>query len=290
MNVGEKYNMPVLYCAPAQYGQEVSVETVVNGVRMAYRTAGSAEQPALVLIHGFPLDSAMWDAQLAGLATRCFVVAPDLRGHGESEVPSGPYSMDQHADDVAALVDALGIRRAVVGGLSMGGYVAEALWRRHSARVSGLALIDTRANADTAEAKAGRDASIGRVRERGVGILAEEMMPRLLAPQHQGDTEIARALDAMIRRQPAEGMIGALQALRDRPDATALLPTVNVPSIVIVGEADAITPVSVSQEMEAALPDVRLVVIAGAGHMTPMEVPEEVNLALLELVRRANQT
>ena len=121
-------------------------------------------------------------------------------------------------------------------------------------------------------------------------MLAEDMMPRLLTPQHQGDTEIARALDAMIRRQPAEGMIGALQALRDRLDATALLATVNVPSIVVVGEADAITPVSVSQEMEAALPEVRLVVVAGAGHMTPMEAPEEVNLALLELVRRASLT
>jgi len=263
------------------------MEMVVNGVRLAYRTAGSAEQPALVLIHGFPLDSAMWDAQLAGLAQHCYVVAPDLRGHGESDVPPGPYSMDQHADDVAALMDALGIRRAVVAGLSMGGYVAEALWRRHSARISGLALIDTRANADTAEGKAGREAAIGRVRERGVSVLADEMLPRLLAPHRQGDTEIARTLEAMIKRQPAEGMIGALQAMRDRPDATILLTTVNAPSLVVVGEADAITPVNVSQEMEAALPDVRLVVVAGAGHMSPMEAPEEVNLALLDLVRRA---
>lgn len=264
------------------------METVVNGIRMAYRMAGEPGQPALILIHGFPLDSAMWQAQLEGLAQHCFIVAPDLRGHGQSEVPPGPYSIDEHADDVAALMDALGAREAVIGGLSMGGYVALAFWRRHSDKVSGLTLIDTRANADTPEGKAARDATIERIRESGVAILADEMLPRLLAPENQGDTEVARTLRAMIEQQPVEGMAGALAAMRDRMDATALLTTVSVPAAVIVGEEDAITPVAVAQEMARGLPDVKLTVVAGAGHMAPMEAPEEVNLALLDLVRRAS--
>jgi 3-oxoadipate enol-lactonase len=263
------------------------MEIVVNGVSMAYRTAGRPEQPALVLIHGFPLDSAMWDAQLDALAQHCFIVAPDLRGHGQSDAPPGPYSIDQHADDVAALMNALGVRAAVIGGLSMGGYVALAFWRRHRGKVGGLALIDTRANADTPEGRAARDATIARVGERGVGILAEEMAPRLLASENQGETEVARTLRAMIERQPVEGMTAALLAMRDRPDASLSLTTVNVPAVVIVGEEDAITPVVVAQELARRLPDARLSIVPRAGHMAPMEAPEAVNAALLDLVRRA---
>ncbi|MCU0509302.1 MAG: alpha/beta fold hydrolase [Anaerolineae bacterium] len=262
------------------------MERTVNGVRLAVREAGAAEKPALLLIHGFPLDSAMWDAQLSGLAQHCRVVAPDLRGHGASDAPPGPYSIDQHADDLAALLDALGIQRAVVGGLSMGGYVALSVWRRHPARVSALALIDTRANADTPEAKAAREATIGRIRERGVAVLAEEMLPRLLAPENQGKTEIERAVREMILRQPVEGMAGALEAMRDRADATDLLTGVTVPAAVIVGEADVITPVSVAEDLARRLPDARLVVVPRAGHMAPVEAPQEVNAALLELARR----
>ena len=262
------------------------MEITVNGVSMAYRTAGRPGQPVLVLIHGFPLDSAMWDAQLEALAQHCFVVAPDLRGHGKSEAPPGPYSIDRHADDVAALMDALGVREAVIGGLSMGGYVALAFWRRHRGKVGGLALIDTRANADTPEGRAARDATIARVRERGVGILAEEMAPRLLASENQGETEVARTLRAMIERQPVEGMAAALLAMRDRPDASLSLTTVNVPAVVIVGEEDAITPVVVAQELARRLPDARLSIVPRAGHMAPMEAPEAVNAALLDLVRR----
>ena len=262
------------------------MERTVNGVRLAVREAGAAEKPALLLIHGFPLDSAMWDAQLSGLAQHCRVVAPDLRGHGASDAPPGPYSIDQHADDLAGLLDALDIGQAVVAGLSMGGYVSLAFWRRHPHRVRGLALIDTRANADTPDAKAGRDATIGRVQREGVAILASDMMPRLLAPQNLGDTPAANTLRGIILRQPAAGMAGALAAMRDRPDATGLLPAIRVPAVVMVGESDAVTPLPVAQEMARALPDAELVVIGGAGHMTPLEAPEAVNAALLALARR----
>jgi pimeloyl-ACP methyl ester carboxylesterase len=264
------------------------MQAIVNGGVMTYQAAGRPGAPALILIHGFPLDSGMWGAQLTGLARHCFVVAPDLRGHGLSKLGGAPYSVDQHADDVAALMETLGIARAVIGGLSMGGYAVLAFWRRHADKAAGIALIDTRANADTEEGKAARDATIARIRERGVGILADEMLPRLLAPAPQVDAKIGSALRTMIERQPVEGMVGALAAMRDRPDAMALLTTVSVPAAVIVGEADAITPVSVAEEMARRLSDVRLTVVPGAGHMAPLEAPDAVNAALLDLVRRAS--
>ena len=263
------------------------MEAMVNGARLAYRVAGRPDRPALMLAHGFPLDNGMWEGQLSGLADRCFVIAPDLRGHGQSDVPTGSYSMEQHADDLAGLMDALRIEKAIVAGLSMGGYVALAFWKRHGARASGLALIDTRANADTTEAKSTRNATIDRVRQHGVAILADEMMPRLLAPEHLGDTQVAKSLRDIIVRQPVEGMAVALAAMRDRPDATGVLPTITAPALVMVGEADAVTPLAVAEAMQAAIPDVKLVVVAGAGHMAPMEAPEDVNQALLDLVRRA---
>ncbi len=170
------------------------MEAVINGVRLAYQANGDAAQPPLVLVHGFPLDSGMWEAQLAGLADRAYVVAPDLRGHGRSEAPAGPYSMEQHADDLAGLLDFLGIRRAVIAGLSMGGYVTLAFWRRHRERVAGLALLDSRAGADTPDGRAGRTATIERVRQRGVEVLAEEMMPRLLSHENLADEQLAGGL------------------------------------------------------------------------------------------------
>ena len=263
------------------------MELVVNDIRMAYQAKGDAEPKALLLVHGFPLDSGMWEAQLAGLADQAFVIAPDLRGHGKSDALTGPYSMDQHADDLAALLDQLLVQKAVIAGLSMGGYVALAFWRRYPQRVAGLALVDTRANADTQDARAGRTATAERVRERGVSVLAEEMMPRLLSPENLGNEQIAGRLREIILRQPAEGMIGALTAMRDREDSTATLPAINVPTVVIVGEHDVITPPEVAVALAKEIPDARSVVVVNAGHMSPMENPREVNMALSELLSLA---
>ncbi len=133
----------------------------VNQTRLAYRELGRRHPHALLLIHGFPLDHRMWASQLASLGPHMRLIAPDLRGHGQSALPAGAaVSMDQHADDLASLLDHLGIRKAAVAGLSMGGYVALALWRRHPDRIGALVLLDTRAEADTPEGQAGRDAAI----------------------------------------------------------------------------------------------------------------------------------
>lgn len=260
------------------------MEATINGVRLAYQANGDVSKPALLLVHGFPLDSGMWEAQLAGLGDRARVIAPDLRGHGRSEAPAGGYSMERHADDLAALLDHLGIQKAVVAGFSMGGYATFAFWRRHPERVAGLAFVDTRAGADTPDGRSVRTATAERVRERGVSVLVDEMLPRLLSPENLQDEGIVGRVREIILRQPAEGMIGALSAMRDRADSTGLLSTITVPTAVIAGEDDVITPPEVAVTTAKEMPEARSVLIVNAGHLSPMENPGEVNMALGELL------
>lgn len=259
----------------------------VNGVRLVWSERGRKHPTTLLLIHGFPLDRRMWDAQLAGLSKVARVVAPDLRGHGESEVPPGPYTMEQHADDLAALLDRLGIERAIVAGLSMGGYVAFALWRRHAERIQALALLDTRAEPDSPTAKATRDAAIVKVREAGSEAFAREMLPRLLAPQSLANARLAGKALRIMAAQPVEGIVGALAGMRDRADSRPTLPSITVPALVVTGEKDAVTPPAVGGEMAAALPHARAVVVPGAGHLSPIEKPRAVNAALRAFVAHA---
>ncbi|MCX6029582.1 MAG: alpha/beta fold hydrolase [Chloroflexi bacterium] len=256
----------------------------LNGVRLFYTDRGKGKSPALLLIHGFPLDHRLWDAQLAALARTMRVIAPDLRGHGASAAPAGPFTMDQHADDLAALLDHLKVRQAVVAGLSMGGYVAFAFWRRHKERVQALALLDTRAEPDSVVAKANRDVAAARVQEVGAAAYSREMLPRLLAPASQADEQISGAA-LMMEAQSVAGFVGDLRSLRDRADSRPILPTITVPTLVLVGEADALTPPTDAQTMVAAIPDARLAVIPQAGHLSPLENPKAVNAALREFVR-----
>lgn len=258
----------------------------VNGIRMMVRKRGATGGQTLLLVHGFPLDSRMWREQLSGLAGRARVIAPDLRGHGLSDAPQEPYSMEQHADNLAALLDHLDVEKAIVAGLSMGGYVTFAFWRRHPERVAGLALVDTRAEPDTPAGKASRDVTAARVREAGPRMLVDEMMPKLIAPQNLAGERITAPLREMILGQPVAGLTGALRALRDRVDSTPTLPTITVPTAVIVGEADTITPPADAAVMAAQIPGAQLVVIPRAGHLSPMENPDAVNKVLQELIER----
>ncbi len=257
----------------------------VNGVRLFYAARGKPHSPTLLLIHGFPLDHGFWAAQLAGLSAQARVIAPNLRGHGRSEVAAGPYSMEQHADDLAALLDHLGVGRAIVAGLSMGGYIALAFWRRHAARVQGLALIDTRAEPDTEAGKANRQALAARLPLIGAAAYADEMLPRLLAPTRLADLAIANRARAIMARQPVAGIVTTLRSLADRPDNRPTLPTITVPTLVVVGEADALTPPADSAAMGAAIPAAQLVIIPAAGHLSPLENPRSVNAALRKFIR-----
>jgi pimeloyl-ACP methyl ester carboxylesterase len=228
----------------------------------------------LLLLHGFPLAMAMWDPIRTGLATVARVITPDLRGFGASDKPEGDYSMASLAKDVLALVDALGLDRVVLGGHSMGGYVALRFAAAHPDRLAGLVLVDTRAEADPPEGRQRRDAAIARIeREGGAGFL-DDFVANLIAPQtRERSPRFLAELRALAADVPDHVLIGCLRGMRDRTDSSVLLPSITAPSLVIVGAEDSVTPPSAAQAMVASLPQASLAVIPGAGHTPSVERP-----------------
>ena len=241
----------------------------------------------VVFLHGFPHDRSLWDQQRRALGPRVRCIAVDLRGFGESTM-SGPVTMDSYADEVAAVLDVLEIDRAVVCGLSMGGYVAMALWRRHPQRVRALIFCDTKATADTVEGRAKRDATIQLAQTEGAATVAERQLPGMVGKTtRERQPEVATLMHQMMARQSVSAMVGALQAMRDRPDSVATLGTVSVPTLLVVGEEDALTPVSDAQAMLAALPaalHAKLEIVAGAGHVSCVERPAAVTHVLADFL------
>jgi pimeloyl-ACP methyl ester carboxylesterase len=225
----------------------------------------------IVFLHAFPLDGTMWDAERADLAKRHRVIVPDLRGFGRSGALTAPTSLDDHAQDVVAILDKLGIARAAIVGLSMGGYIAFALARRYAARISRLVLADTRAAADTPEGRRARDENIALVAREGVPPLVERLLPKLLAKTAAPDV-VTRVRSVGGRQTPA-GVMAALAALRDRADSTPILATIDAPSLVIVGDLDEISPLAEARTFAGALPKGELEVIPGAGHLSNLESP-----------------
>ena len=232
----------------------------------------------IVLLHAFPLDGSMWDAERAELAKSYRVIVPDLSGFGRSAVASPPQSLDEHADDVVRIIDSLGIERATVAGLSMGGYIAFALARRHPKRLSRLILADTRAAPDSPEGRRGRDDNIALVQREGVAPLVERLLSKLLSAN--APPAVVARVRALGNRQSAEALTSALAAMRDRPDSTPLLAGITIPALVIVGEADAISPLAEARAMADALPAGQLAVIDGAGHLANLESPAAFMAAL----------
>lgn len=220
----------------------------------------------------------MWESQIEALASSHRVIAPDLRGFGRSANLPPARSVDEHADELAALLDRLGVDRAAVVGLSMGGYIAFAMLRRHPSRVRALVLADTRAKPDTEEGKRNRDANIDFVRERGAAALMQKLLPALVADG--ADEDVKRTVLEIGGSQSAEGVANALMALRDRPDSTPLLPRIAVPTAVIVGEEDTLSPVTEMQEMARAIPNASFTVVRGAGHLSNLERASDFNEAL----------
>jgi pimeloyl-ACP methyl ester carboxylesterase len=238
----------------------------------------------LVFLHGFPHNRTLWSAQVNALVDRARCIAPDLRGFGETTV-APPYTMDQYADDLAALLDAERIERAVVCGLSMGGYIAFAIWRRHRSRIRALVLADTRAGADSEEGREKRRAMISMVRERGGGVVADAMINDMVGRStREKNPEIVDVVYRMLSLAPADGVIGALEAMMTRPDSEPMLPTIDVPTLIVVGEEDALTPVREARVMHAAIPNSRLEILAGAGHVSNVERPAAFNHVLSEFL------
>ncbi len=251
-----------------------------NRVNLAYESAGSS-RPVVLLLHAFPLCREMWAAQ-RGLADRFRVVTPDLFGFGNSPVPADGWTMDTMADALAGFLPGIGIEEPVVlGGLSMGGYVALAFARKYPDRLRGLVLADTKAEADTAEAKANRDKAIAFARQNTAAAVVEQMLPKLLgeftrANRPQVVAEVRRIGSA----QSVDGVVAALAALRDRPDATPGLAAIRVPTLVVVGAEDVLTPPGGARAMAAAIPNAQLEVIPTAGHLSNLECPAEFTTAV----------
>lgn len=254
--------------------------TCADRTRVFVRDQGTGMP--VVLLHGFPLDGSMWDAQRRQLGADYRVIVPDLRGFGRSGVTPGTVSMARMADDVAQLLEQLQVDGPVVlAGLSMGGYIAWQFWRRHLQQLAALVLVNTRADADAPEAARGRLMTANRLLEEGTDAVAQSMAQRVLgrATQSQSPELVSRWRECM-RRQPAEGMAAALRGMAERDDFTARLPEVNVPALVVAGQQDVITPAESMRKMAARLPRATYVEIAGAGHLTPVEQAGEVTRAL----------
>ena len=256
----------------------------VNGAEMNYLEKGSGTP--VVLVHGFPLDGRMWREQVGALSSRWRVIVPDLRGFGKS-AEAGAFTMDSLADDVHALAEQLKLGRFVLAGLSMGGYAALAYVAKHPGTLRGLILVDTKAEADTAEGKAGRDKMIAQAREQGTKPIADAMFGKLIPEEAaKGRPALARELREIMDSQRATTLAHALAAMRDRVDRTDVLARIDVPTLMIVGEKDGISPPDVMRKMHEKVRGSELLVIPGAGHMTPMEQPGQVNRAMERFLER----
>jgi 3-oxoadipate enol-lactonase len=248
-----------------------------------------AGRVALVLVHGFPHDRTVWSAQLRDLSDLARVIVPDLRGFGEvahrGDDRPPATSMDHHADDLARILDALEVEDAVIGGVSMGGYVAMAFHRLHPKRVRGLVLVDTRGTADSAEERRGRDEAASLVRTAGVPALAAKMIGKMLVPS-ASPAAVARrdALLRLMESAPAAGVLAALEAIRDRPDSMATLAAAVVPTLVVCGAEDALIPPRHSEALCYAVPGARLVLIPGAAHLPNYEQPEAFQRAVRDFL------
>lgn len=261
-------------------------ERIAGGLRWSYREV-DGKGPALLFLHAFPLQKAMWEPALASLAGERRAVAVDLPGFGGSAPWPGEPSLEAYAGGLVALLDALGLEKVVPCGLSMGGYLTLALWRRYRERIAGMVLADTRAGADSDQAREGRRTLMARVREEGPRAAADQFLPNLVGPTTRArQPQLLSRLEGWILANSPEGIVAALEAMASRPDSTHLLGSINVPALVVVGEEDSLTTPAEAEQLAAAIPGARLARIAQAGHLSAVEQPEAFNQALADFLAR----
>jgi pimeloyl-ACP methyl ester carboxylesterase len=258
-----------------------------NGPELQALVTGTGEQ-ALVLLHGYPFDHSMWAPQIRDLGEETRILAPDLRGLGKSEYKRGEItSMTTHAEDTIAWMNAVGMQRAVVAGLSMGGYVAFEMWRKFRPRLAGLLLLDTKAEPDSTEAKAGRDRAQQDIARGGMAAICEGTVERVLGKTTRATKAgVVEHMRRMILATNPNGAIAALGTLRDRPSSVPDLPGINIPTIVAVGEEDELTPVANSETIVAGISGAELRVLPKSGHVSSLEAPDEVTRAIRDLLER----
>lgn len=256
--------------------------TLVGDTAIAFDDIGSGLP--VVFLHAFPLNRTMWEPQIGALVAECRCIAIDFRGFGDSRA-APPFTVDRYADDVAAVMDALQIERAVVVGLSLGGYVAFALWRRHRSRIRALVLSDTRASADSEEVLARRRALIETAKTQGPTAVANAQIAGLMGKSTRDKRpDIYDAMHRMMAQTGVDGIVGGLEAMIARPDSTPTLATIDMPTLVVVGEEDVITPPKEARKICEGIPGSRIEVLRGAGHLANVERPAAFNTVVSEFL------
>jgi pimeloyl-ACP methyl ester carboxylesterase len=253
----------------------------ISGVAMSYRELGEGPADPLVLLHAFPLNGRMFEGQMEAFSGERRVIAPDYPGFGRSPRTPAQPDVRYYAGCVRNLLDRLELERVVLGGVSMGGYVAFECMKLFPERASGLVLANTRPDPDSEEARESRKEMARRVAQEGVGVLIELQMERLLAPDTlQNDPGVVEAVKTMIMESSPDGVVAALGAMRERPDSTEFLNEIKAPTLVVGGEEDAISSPEVMAEMAEKIPNSRHATIPSAGHLSNMEAPDDFNAAL----------
>jgi 3-oxoadipate enol-lactonase len=247
----------------------------IDNRRVGYRDIGETNAPAIIMIHGFPFNKSMWNEQMEALRDGCRIVAYDVRGHGESDAGDEEFSIELFVQDLLALMDALNIRRAMLCGFSMGGYIALNAVINYPDRFNALVLSDTSCMADTPEGRENRLKAIESLRENGLKAYADGSIEKLFAPESlRTKREEIAAVKEMILSTPEQTIVKTLHALRERGETCSRLAEISVPVLILVGKEDAITPPSAAELMHEEIRGSRLCVIKHAGHLSSMEEPD----------------
>jgi 3-oxoadipate enol-lactonase len=252
---------------------------------IVYRVLG--EGPPVVLLHPFPANHEFWLPVAQVLGTRYRIILPDLRGHGDSGVGEGPATMEKHAADIACVMDAADVGRAPLIGVSIGGYALFEFWRRHRGRVAALGLCNTKAPADSSEARAGRLQAANDVLERGTEPFFESMISRLVGQTtREMRPDLVDGVLRMMRKMAPEDVAQVQRGMAARPDSVDTLKAINVPTLLVTGDEDILTGVSEAELMRQHISGSQLRVIPKAGHYSPWEQPEEVIKLLRQFLER----
>src|SRR5258708_26186928 len=258
-----------------------------QGYKIPYNEYGPGGKSQTVFIHGFPFSQEMWQPQIQGLQASFPLVTYDNRGHGASDAGDGQYMLEFLVDDLIGLLDLLKLQKVTLCGLSMGGYIALRAVERNPERVHALALCDTRSEADSNEAKIKRAAGIRTVKEKGVSAFAEGFLKAAFAPKSfETRPQAVEAIRKTILANPPLGICGTLLALATRTDTTATLPNIKVPTLILVGDQDPITPPAAAQSLQKSIPGSELHIIPDAAHLSNLEDPQAFNQHLLMFLRK----
>jgi 3-oxoadipate enol-lactonase len=257
---------------------------IISGdAEIFYEALGTG--PPVVLLHPFPANHDLWKPAAQAVLSRYRVILPDLRGHGDSDIGEGPATMEKHAADIARVLDHEEVGRAPVVGVSIGGYVLFEFWRKYRPRVEALVLCNTKAQADTPEARAGRLQAAVDVSERGTEPFFESMLPKLLGKTtRSARPDLVEGAFRMMRKMSPEDVAMVQRGMAERPDSVETLKTINVPTMVVTGDEDILTGMADAELMRQNIPGSQMRVIAKAGHYSPWEQPEEVGKLLRQFL------